>query len=90
MSNHFPIPSKDDDNLSSYKYILGEMGIQILIAISHGANSQVSIRLLSGVSKECINGRLPVLSSLELIYQIQEEYYITERGNKFLIGIENE
>ena len=79
-----------DDNLVSYKYILGEMGIQILIAISRGANTKVSIRLLSGVPPECITGRLPVLSSLELIFQTQEEYYITERGNNFLGCIENE
>jgi hypothetical protein len=90
MTNHFPNHLKDDDNLSSYKYILGEMGIQILVAISQGANTEASIRLLSGVPKECINGRLPVLSSLELIYQIQEEYYITKRGNNFLLGVENE
>ena len=79
-----------NDKLGSYKYILGEMGIQILIAISRGANTKGSIRLLSGVPPECINGRLPVLSSLDLIFQIQEEFYITERGNSFLVCIENE
>lgn len=89
MSDHIPNHS-EDENLSSYRYILGEMGIQILVAISRGANTKVSIRLLSGVSLECINGRLPVLSNLDLVYQSQEEYYITERGNNFLIGIENE
>ncbi len=89
MSEH-PNPPDDTDNLVSYKYILGEMGIQILIAISRGANNKVSIRLLSGVPPECITGRLPVLSDLDLIFQRHEEYYITERGNKFLIGIENE
>ena len=89
MSDHLPDHS-EVDNLTSYKYILGEMGIQILIAISRGANTKISIRLLSGVPKECINGRLPVLSSLELIYQMQEEYYITDRGNLFLGVIEHD
>jgi hypothetical protein len=79
-----------NDKLGNYKYILGEMGIQILIAISRGAHTKVSIRLLSGVPPECINGRLPVLSSLDLIFQTQEEFYITERGNSFLVCIENE
>jgi predicted transcriptional regulator len=83
-------PPETDENLVSYKYILGEMGIQILIAISRGANSKVSICLLSGVPPECITGRLPVLSSLDLISQTQEEYYITERGNIFLVCIEND
>ncbi|TFG20056.1 MAG: hypothetical protein EU530_04330 [Promethearchaeota archaeon] len=89
MSKHSRVPDTDDDFVK-YKYILGEMGIQILIAISRGANSKVSIRLLSGVPPECITGRLPVLSSLDLIFQTQEEYYITERGNSFLVCIENE
>jgi len=89
MSNHSR-SHETDDNLVSYKYILGEMGIQILIAISRGANNKVSIRLLSGVPPECITGRLPVLSSLDLIFQTQEEYYITERGNSFLVCIEND
>lgn len=89
MTEHSDSP-EDCNNLVSYKYILGEMGIQILIAISRGANTKVSIRLLSGVPMECINGRIPVLSNLELIYQTQGEYYITERGNNFLICIENE
>ncbi len=82
--------SEDNEQLMNYKYILGEMGIQILVAISRGATTKVSIRLLSGVPPECINGRLPVLSNLNLIYQTQEEYYITERGNNFLGCIEND
>ena len=89
MSDSSP-PSRNCDNLIHYKYILGEMGIQILIAISRGANTKLSIRLLSGVPPECINGRLPVLSSLDLISQIQEEYHLTKRGNDFLVCIENE
>ncbi|MBN2155123.1 MAG: hypothetical protein JW776_03710 [Candidatus Lokiarchaeota archaeon] len=81
---------ENNENLASYKYILGEMGIQILIAISRGASNKVSIRLISGVPLECINGRLPVLSNLNLIRQNQEEYHITDRGNSFLITLENE
>ena len=71
------IDQQNNENLTSYKYILGEMGIQILIAISRGASTKTSIHLLSGVPSECVQGRLPVLSSLELIIQTQEEYYLT-------------
>jgi hypothetical protein len=89
MSNS-PSTHENDENLKNYKYILGEMGIQILIAISRGANTKLSIRLFSGVPPECVNGRLPVLSKLKFISQIQEEYHLTERGNNFLVCIENE
>ena len=90
INNHH----ENGENLTNYKFILGEMGIQILIAISRGANTKISIRLLSGVPGECINGRLPVLSNLELIYQRgilpQEEYYLTDRGNDLLMLLEKE
>jgi hypothetical protein len=66
------------------------MGIQILIAISRGANTKDNIRLLSGVPMDCINGRLPVLHGLNLVHQLQEEYYITERGHTFLVTLEKE
>ena len=81
---------QDDENLTSYRYILGEMGIQILIAISRGASTKTSIHLLSGVPSECITGRLPVLSSLKLVYQTQEEFHITDRGYSFLVTLEQE
>jgi hypothetical protein len=89
MSDSSP-PHENSDNLINYKYILGEMGIQILIAISRGATTKMSIRLFSGVPPECVNGRLPVLSRLNFISQIQEEYHLTERGNNFLVCIEKE
>ncbi len=81
---------QNGENLTSYRYILGEMGIQILIAISRGASTKTTIHLLSGVPSECILGRLPVLSSLKLIFQTQDEFHITDRGHSFLVTLEKE
>lgn len=80
---------KEQEDLKSTKYLLGDFGVQILLAIGRGARTKDSILMLSGVPKPCISGRLPVLLSLNLITQIQEEYYLTERGKK-LIKLLNE
>jgi predicted transcriptional regulator len=73
--------------------LLGEMGIQILESISNGAKHQESIKMLSGVSLECIIGRLPVLLDLKLILSRKDqnnmiEYIITRKGRHFLTMIE--
>ena len=73
--------------------LLGEMGIQILKSIYNGATHQESIKMLSGVSLECIIGRLPVLIDLKLINSRKDqknltEYKITNKGRQFLTLIE--
>jgi len=75
---------KDNEYLISYKYILGDMGIQMLVAINRGAHTKEAIQLLSGVSMACINGRIPVLTSLDLIYIRNDEIYISQKGIEFL------
>jgi predicted transcriptional regulator len=75
---------KEIEDLKSTKYLLGDFGVQILLAIGRGARTKDAILMLSGVPKPCISGRIPVLLSLNLIAQIQEEYYITERGKKLI------
>ncbi|MHA1341850.1 MAG: hypothetical protein ACTSRZ_18435 [Promethearchaeota archaeon] len=74
----------EKDSLLLYRYILGDMGIQMLAAINRGAHTKESIHLLSGVSKACVNGRIPVLLSLELITMKDDEFYISKKGVKFL------
>jgi hypothetical protein len=76
--------SEEDETLLSYQYILGEMGIQILVAIYRGATSLQAIQLLSGVPMSCIKGRLPVLINLNLAVGMGEEFFISEKGHKFL------
>ena len=70
------------------KYLIGDMGFEILLAIEKGARKKKTIKLLSGVPMECINGRIPVLIDLNLISKINEEFCITERGIEFKKRIE--
>jgi len=75
----------DREELLSYKYLLGDMGISILVAIARGARNYDSIMMLSGVPMACVNGRMPVLSNLKLILKVSvDEVVITTRGLNFL------
>ncbi len=76
---------KNNNNL---KYLIGDMGFEILLAIEKGARKKDTIKLFSGVPMECINGRLPVLIDLNLISKINEEFHITERGIEFKKRVE--
>ena len=87
------IIQKKDDNLknndlTSQKYLIGEMGVQVLLAIFSGANQIESISMLSGVSLACVKGRLPILIKLNFISESGEsEYKILDNGKKFLESI---
>lgn len=74
---------KNPNDSINLKYLIGDMGFEILLAIEKGARKKETIKLLSGVPMECINGRLPVLIDLNLISKNNEEFYITERGIEF-------
>jgi len=65
------------------KYLLGYMGMEILLAILKGARDLETIKIFSGIPLECINGRLPVLLDLDLIKKEREEYFITKKGLLF-------
>ena len=87
------IQKKDDKlkkkDITTQKYLIGEMGIQVLTAILRGGNQIESISMLSGVSVACVKGRLPILIELNLISQFISEdglpgYEIIEKGKKFL------
>lgn len=71
------------------KYLLGNMGIEILYAIDKGARDMDTIKLFSGVSMECIRGRLPVLMDLYLIEKNEKGYCLTQKGIDFKISMEN-
>lgn len=71
------------------KYIIGDMGIEILLAIEKGARKNETIRLISGVPRECIKGRIPVLLDLNLIEVDPQGYFITHKGIEFLKKLEN-
>ena len=86
--------SKDDEALSAdsvedLKYILGTMGVEILLAIERGAKDFKTIQLFTGCSLSCIKGRIPVLLEIELIFKNNNEYYLTEKGFNFKKELEN-
>jgi predicted transcriptional regulator len=72
--------SESNDDL---KYLLGNMGIEILIAIFKGAKNFETIKLFSGIPLECIRGRIPVLLGLKLIEKKKDEYFLTQKGIEF-------
>ena len=75
--------TNEDESLEDLKYLLGNMGIDILFAIGKGAKEIETIKIFSGLPYACIRGRLPVLMELKLIKKNQENYNITEKGIVF-------
>jgi hypothetical protein len=79
------LSQKEREELVSYKFLLGEMGIAILTAIARGAHAKDAIMMLSGVPLACVVGRMPVLLNLKLVIQLGiEEVRISKRGLQFL------
>lgn len=74
-----PIEELEED----LKYLLGNMGIEIFFAIDKGARNFETIKLFSGIPIVCIKGRVPVLLGLNLIEKRNEEYILTDKGQKF-------
>ena len=70
--------SKDD-----IKYLLGNMGVEILLAIDRGARDFKTIQLFTGCSISCIKGRIPVLLDINLIRKNDNEYFLTKKGINF-------
>jgi len=74
---------KVEECFDDLKYLLGNMGIEILFAIDKGATNFETIKLFSGIPLSCIKGRVPVLIDLHLIVKTNEEYFLTDRGVTF-------
>ena len=75
--------TKEEETLDDLKYLLGNMGIEILLAIDKGAKDFETIKLFSGIPLSCIKGRIPVLIDLNLIEKHNNEYYLKEKGLNF-------
>ena len=87
--------SKDEDSfenesLDDLKYLLGNIGIDILLAIDRGAKNFKTIQIFTGCSISCIKGRIPVLLEIDLIYKNNNEYFLTEKGIDFKKEMKNE
>ena len=74
---------ENEETLEDLKYLLGNMGIEILFAIDKGAKTFETIKLFSGIPLSCIKGRIPVLLDLNLIIKENEEYLLSEKGISF-------
>ena len=80
-----PCLAQENEELQSYKYLLGEFGIAMLTAVQQGAQDSESIMILSGVPSACITGRMPILLNLDLVSYLDTNIYqITEKGTRFL------
>ncbi len=80
---------KNEESPDELKYLLGNMGIDILLAINRCAKDFKTIQLFSGCPFSCVKGRIPVLLNLKLIKNIKEEYFITSKGINFLGKIQD-
>lgn len=74
---------EDSDSLENLKYLLGNMGVDILLAIGEGAKDFEMIKIFSGLPLICVKGRIPVLLELNLVNKINDKYYLTDKGLKF-------
>jgi len=74
---------EEDESLEDLKYLLGNMGIDILLAIGEGAKDFETIKLFSGLPLICVKGRMPVILELNLANKVNDEYYLTEKGLLF-------
>lgn len=75
--------SFENESVDDLKYLLGNMGIEILLAINRGAKNFKTIQIFTGCSISCIKGRIPVLLELNLIYKNNNDYFLTEKGIDF-------
>lgn len=72
------------ETIEDLKYLLGNMGVEILFSIDKGAKNFETIQLFSGIPMACIKGRIPVLLDLKLIFFNDENgYKLTDKGNQF-------
>lgn len=78
-----------EESLEDLKYLLGNMGIDILFAIDKGAQDFETIKLFSGLPIACIKGRIPVLLDLKLIRENEEQYFLEEKGIDFKKQLES-
>ena len=78
-----------EESLEDLKYLMGNMGIEILFAIDKGAKDFETIKLFSGLPIACIKGRIPVLLDLKLIRESSEEYFLEEKGIDFKKKLES-
>ena len=78
----------EKNSFDHLKYLLGNMGIDILLAVEKGARNFETIEIISGVPIACIKGRLPVLIDFNLAKEDSSGYIITQYGTNFIKSLE--
>jgi predicted transcriptional regulator len=72
--------NKEDESIQDIKCLLGNMGVDIFLAIDKGAKDFETMKIFSGLPMACIKGRVPVLLELKLIVKNNEGYFLTNKG----------
>ena len=80
--------NNSENSFENLKYLLGNLGIDILIAVAKGAYDFQTIEIISGVPIACIKGRIPVLIDLQLVEISTKGYTLTKEGILFNQKIE--
>jgi predicted transcriptional regulator len=81
--------SEGKESLQDLKCLLGNMGVDIFLAIDKGAKDFETMKIFSGLPMACIKGRIPVLLELNLIVKKVNGYFLTEKGLSFREKIES-
>ncbi len=68
------------ESAETFKYIMGNVGMEIFYAISRGARDKDMIHMFSGCPHACINARVPILMDLKIIEEREDGYYLTKKG----------
>jgi predicted transcriptional regulator len=80
--------NNSENKFENLRYLLGNLGIDILIAIGKGAYDFQTVEIISGVPIECVKGRIPVLIDLQLVEKSSKGFVLTEEGILFKQKIE--
>ena len=75
--------NKEDESFQDLKCLLGNMGVDIFLAIDRGAKDLETMKIFSGLPMACIKGRVPVLLELKLIVKNDDGYFLTDKGVSF-------
>jgi hypothetical protein len=78
-----------EEDASPIRWMIGEEGVKILIAVLRGASTREEITTQGNLSPELISNQMPILLSLDLAAE-GREILLTNRGLKFLgfVGVD--
>jgi len=79
MDSHDITIDKSVDT-NTIKYLLGELGIQTLTLIAQGCTKNEEIKSLSTITDSCLEVKIPLLETLDLITTSNGNYEITLHG----------